>query len=51
MHESSEKCLQNMVRRPKGKRLLGGHIHRWGDNIKVLLKDKMLCGLDVSISA
>jgi len=38
-----EKCIQELVGKPEGKRPLGGPRHRWEDNIKMDLQE-IVCG-------
>jgi hypothetical protein len=39
MHGGGERCLQVLVGRPEGKRLLGRPRRRWEDNIKMDLRE------------
>jgi hypothetical protein len=41
-----EKCIQNLVGKPEGKRLLGRRRCRWEDNIKIDLREMGLEGMD-----
>jgi hypothetical protein len=38
-HVRDEKCIQNYVRKPEGKRPLGSHMCRYKDNIRTDLKE------------
>jgi hypothetical protein len=39
MHGREERCIQDLVGRPEGKRPLGRPRRRWEDNIKMDLRD------------
>jgi hypothetical protein len=38
-HGRGEKCIQNLVRKPEGKRSLRRTGHRWEDNIKMDVRE------------
>ena len=38
-YEGEERCIQDFVGKPEGKRLLGRHSRRWEDNIKMDLQE------------
>jgi hypothetical protein len=42
MHKGDEKCVQILIGRPEGTRLLGRPSHRWEDNTEMDLKE--VCG-------
>jgi hypothetical protein len=39
-HEKDEKLIKIITGKPEGQRPLGGHRHRWNDNIKIDLREK-----------
>jgi len=38
-HERDDKCVQDFVRKPDGKRPLGRHRRSWEDNIRMDLRE------------
>jgi len=40
-HGEYEKCIQDLIRKPKGKKLLGRHRRRWYDDIRTGLSEIM----------
>ena len=46
MYGGEKKCMQGLIGKLAGKRLLGTPRHRWEDNIKVSIKETEWAGMD-----